>query len=231
LPLDTLDPYPGELRLEQVHDDTLAPFKKVRLAAGIRAGTINRDIAAARRVLNLAARKWRQQNGRAYLASAPLLDLVKGERRELYPLGRDEQKRVLQELLPHLEQMALFDPTAGLRDQELVTLRWHWEVQVRELECLVFILPEEITKNGEERVLVLNRVARNVLDAQRGRHPEFVFTFGGRPITGMDNTSWGKARRQAGLPNLRVHDMRHTFWSSFARCRRVDRRPEDVAGS
>ena len=211
LSLDTLNPYIGDLRLEQVHDDTLAPFKKARLAAGIRAGTINRDIATARRVLNLAARKWRHQNGRTYLASAPLLDIVRGEKRKPYPLSWDEQKRFLQELPAHLEQMALFDLNTGLRDQELVTLRWYWEVQVPELGCSVFILPEGITKNGEERVLVLNRVARNVLEAQRGRHPEYVFSFRGRPLTRMNNTSWRKARRRAGLPNLRVHDMRHTF--------------------
>ena len=188
-----------------------APFKKARLAAGIRAGTINRDIATARRVLNLAARKWRHQNGRTYLASAPLLDFVRGERRKPYPLSWDEQKRFMQELPAHLEQLALFDLNTGLRDQELVTLRWYWEVQVPELGYSVFILPEEVTKNGEERVLVLNRVARNVLEAQRGRHPEYVFSFRGRPMTRMNNTSWRKARRRAGLPNLRVHDMRHTF--------------------
>ena len=178
---------------------------------GIRAGTINRDIATARRVLNLAARKWRHQNGRTYLASAPLLDFVRGEKRKPYPLSWDEQRRFLQELPAHLEQMALFDLNTGLRDQELVTLRWYREVQLPELGCSVFILPEEITKNGEERVLVLNRVARNVLEAQRGRHSEYVFSFRGRPMRRMNNTSWRKARRRAGLPNLRVHDMRHTF--------------------
>jgi integrase len=211
LSLDTVDPYIGDLPLEQVHDDTLAPFKKARLAAGIRAGTINRDIGAIRRVLNLAARKWRHTNGTTYLASAPLLDQVKGERGKPYPLSWEEQKRFLQELPGHLEQMALFDLNTGLRDQELVSLRWFWEVQVPELGCSVFILPEEVTKNGEERVLVLNRVARSVLEAQRGRHAEYVFTYNGRPLTRMNNSSWRKARSRAGLPHLRVHDMRHTF--------------------
>jgi integrase len=211
LSLDTLDPYIGDLPLEQVHDDTLAPFRKARVAAGIRAGTINRDLGAVRRILNLAARKWRHQNGKTYLSSAPLLDQAKGERRRPYPLSWVEQKRFLQELPGHLEQMALFDLNTGLRDQELVSLRWYWEVQVPELECSVFILPEEVTKNGEERVLMLNRVARSVLEAQRGRHAEYVFTFGGKPLTRMNNTSWRKARRRAELPNLRVHDMRHTF--------------------
>jgi len=27
----------------------------------------------------------------------------------------------------------------------------------------------------------------------------------------MNNTTWQRARRQAGLPGVRVHDLRHTF--------------------
>jgi len=27
----------------------------------------------------------------------------------------------------------------------------------------------------------------------------------------MNNTAWQRARRQAGLPGVRVHDLRHTF--------------------
>ncbi len=211
LSLDTLDPYIGDLPLEQVHDGTLAPYIKARLAKGVRAGTINRDLGAVRRILNLAARKWRHPNGVTYLGAAPLLDQVKGERRKPYPLSWEEQRRLLKELPAHLEQLVLFGLNTGLRDQELLSLRWHWEVQVPELGCSVFILPEEITKNGEERVLVLNRVARSIVEARRGRHAEYVFTFRGRPITRMNNTSWRKARVRAGLPQLRVHDMRHTF--------------------
>lgn len=77
--------------------------------------------------------------------------------------------------------MALFDLNTGLRDSELCLLRWNWEVDVPELGCSVFILPGEITKNGEERVVVLNGIARNVLEAQRGQHPEYVFTYQGQP--------------------------------------------------
>ncbi|NIW10664.1 MAG: site-specific integrase, partial [Gammaproteobacteria bacterium] len=63
------------------------------------------------------------------------------------------------------------------RKQEVLQLRWNWEVQVPELETSVFILPvidEFQTKNGQERVVVLNSIARRVVDEQRGKHPEFV---------------------------------------------------------
>ena len=80
-----------------------------------------------------------------------------------------------------------------------------------ELGASVFVIPGESTKNGEERVVVLNRVARRVVEAQRGGHPERVFTYKGRPVGRMLNTAWKKARQRVGLPRVRVHDLRHTF--------------------
>ena len=204
-------PYIGHLPLEQVHDDSLSEYKQVRLTAGIKPGTINRELCCIRRVLNLAARSWRHPNGMTYLPVPPLLTTLKTSPRKPYPLNWDEQERFFQELSPHLEQMALFDVNTGLRDQELCQFRWSWEVEFPELDTSVFVLPGEYSKNEEERVVVLNHVARDVLEAQRGVHPERVFTYRGQPVGRMLNTGWKKARNRAGLPHLRVHDLRHTF--------------------
>jgi integrase len=82
---------------------------------------------------------------------------------------------------------------------------------VPELDTTVFILPEWLTKNGEERIVVLNTTARRVIEEARGHHPERVFTYGGRPVTRMYNTAWKKARARMRLKRVRVHDLRHTF--------------------
>jgi integrase len=54
-----------------------------------------------------------------------------------------------------------------------------------------------------------------VIDAQRGLHREFVFVASKgkprRPIRYMNNTAWQKARKKAGLLQVRVHDLKHTF--------------------
>ena len=42
-------------------------------------------------------------------------------------------------------------------------------------------------------------------------HPDRVFTYDGQPIGRLLNTAWKRARVRAGLPWLRVHDLRHTF--------------------
>jgi integrase len=52
-------------------------------------------------------------------------------------------------------------------------------------------------------------------DAQRGLHQEFVFVASKgkpcKPIRYMNNTARQNARKTAGLLQVRVHDLKHTF--------------------
>ena len=57
----------GDLEPRQVHDQTLEPFIKARLAAGASATTINRTLEVARTILNRAARSYRDPDGRPWL--------------------------------------------------------------------------------------------------------------------------------------------------------------------
>jgi len=59
--------------------------------------------------------------------------------------------------------------------------------------------------------VVLKRVSKSVIDSARGQHDEYVFVYRGRPIETMHNTGWQEARKRAGLPQVRVHDLKHTF--------------------
>jgi integrase len=99
----------------------------------------------------------------------------------------------------------------GLPGQEVCGLRWDWEVAVPELDTAVFIVPGTQVKNGDDRLIVLNRVARSVIESVRGQHAEYVFSYRSAPIETMHNTAWQSARRRAGLPQVRVHDLKHTF--------------------
>jgi integrase len=66
--------------------------------------------------------------------------------------------------------------------------------------------------------VVLNDVAKRVVEAQRGLHRVFVFVASKgkprQPIRYMNNTAWQKARKAAGLA-VRVHDLKHTFGRSL----------------
>ncbi|HWV80766.1 MAG TPA: tyrosine-type recombinase/integrase, partial [Hyphomicrobiaceae bacterium] len=108
-------------------------------------------------------------------------------------------------------QMALFAVNTGCRDQEVCALRWEWEVRVPELGISVFIIPGSQVKNGDERLVVLNAVARSVIEARRGHGGEHVFTCKGKPVSRMMTSAWKRARVRASLPQVRVHDLKHTF--------------------
>ena len=107
--------------------------------------------------------------------------------------------------------MALFGVNSGCRDSEICNLQWEWEVKVPELDTSVFIIPGQHVKNGDDRLIVLNRIALSVVNGQRGTHQTHVFAYHDKTTSRMLNGAWLRARRRAGLPDVRVHDLKHTF--------------------
>ncbi len=107
--------------------------------------------------------------------------------------------------------MALFAANTGCRDAEICNLQWEWLLDVPQLITAVFIIPGQQVKNGDDRLVVLNTVALNVVMQQRGINPTHVFTFNGKPMTRMLNSAWLRARKSVSLPQVRVHDLKHTF--------------------
>lgn len=210
-------PYIDDLYLDEIDDDALRPFKvnarrqvKDGKRVGLAAGTINKSLVCTKRVLTLAASKWRT-NGKTWLTAVPYIENVVGEKRKPYPLEWDEQRRLFQELPKHMHAPALFAINTGLRQSEFLALRWSWQVKVPEIDSSVFILPDTLTKNGEERIVVLNTIARRIIKAQEGMHPTYVFTHNGKPFYRLNTRAYRAARERAGLPSVRVHDFRHTF--------------------
>ncbi len=212
LRLRQLDPFIGALILNCVHSGTLQPFIEQRRRDGVKIKTINLALGTVRRILNLSARLWRDEHGLTWLEIAPLIQLLPDSTaREPYPMDWEEQRRLFQALPDHLARMCLFKVNTGCREQEVCGLRWDWEVEVPELKTSVFIVPGARVKNREDRLVILNRIARSVIEEARDRHPEFVFTYRGRPVQTINNSGWQRARRAVGLEQVRVHDLKHTF--------------------
>lgn len=210
--LKQLIPWIGAVPVDKIHGGTLTPWVQHRQRQGRAVGTINHGLKIVRRVLNLAAGDWVDEQGLTWLHSAPKIkQLPDHNKRKPYPLSWDEQARLFRELPDYLAGMALFAVNTGCRDQEVCGLRWEWEVRVPELGTSVFIVPGTRVKNGDERLVVLNRVARSVVEAQRGIDREHVFTFRGKRITRMMTRGWKLARARVGMEQVRVHDLKHTF--------------------
>lgn len=216
--LKNWDPLIGDDFIDEICMDSLEPGIEERKVAGVRSGTVVRELAVIRRVLVLAARKWRHKNKRPWLDTVPLIEMPDWkDRKQEYPLSWEEQARFFPLLPDHLAEMALFDVNTGAREEEVCALQWDWEQPIKELRTSVFVIPGSVTKNKQDHILVLNRTARSVIDARRGIDAKYVFTYrGNRLVDGMHHASWINAWRQAGLPTSDdvlkgPHNLRHTF--------------------
>ena len=208
--LKKLDKFIGKLTIDAIHMGSLAPFIEARKKEGVKMGTINHALKAVRHLLNMAA-EWVDENGLTWLLVAPKIKLLsESDSRKPRPLSWQEQEKLFAALPVHLRRMTLFAANTGCRDAEICSLKWEWEVKVPELNASVFIIPGIHVKNRDDRLVVLNGVAKQVIEEVRGMHSKYVFTYGGKPILRMNNSAWKRARKETKL-DVRVHDLKHTF--------------------
>ena len=125
------------------------------------------------------------------------------EEAETYLAHRTEKIR--QASVYGVRPRRLFKVNTGTREQEVCQLRWDWEIQVPELSTSVFLLPALVVKNKEDRLVVLNPIARSLVEDQRGVHPSRAFTYRGRPVGHMYNSAWKRARITAAKAHAQTH--------------------------
>lgn len=211
--------YVGTEPLRLIHNGSFDEFRAVRLEEDeVSPATVNRTLEVARTILNRAARVWRDEKGQAWIPSAPLIEMLKETPRPPYPISWAEQERLLAEQPAHLQRPILFSVNSGAREENVAGLRWSWERKIPELGRSVFLIPPKEFKSDRHHVLILNDVAMRVVDECRGDHPEYVFVYTdenkGLPPNRMDRfngRAYRKARARAGLPLVRIHDLKHTF--------------------
>ncbi len=159
LHLRQLDPFIGGLELKQVHMGSLQDFIAKRRKDGVKTKTLNMALAVVRRVLNLASSEWLDRQGKTWLEAAPKIKLFSiKDARPPYQGSAARNRRFCFKSCPTTSHAwRSFKVNTGLREQEVCGLKWDYEVKVPELDTCVFIIPGERVKNGEERLVVLNR--------------------------------------------------------------------------
>lgn len=167
--LKLLIPWIGDVPLDRIHVGTLQPWIEHRRKEGAAVGTINHDLKVVRRILNLACLEWVDEYGMTCLASAPRIKLLTDtNKRKPYPISWEEQERLFDLLPAHLSNMALFAVNTGCRDGEICKLEWNWIEPVKDLDTYIFKIPGEYVKNSDDRLVVLNSLAQQVVEQQRG---------------------------------------------------------------
>lgn len=203
-----IKPLLGKLRLHDItyeHIGTVIDKAKSKLAHS----TCNRLVVLLRYIFNLAI-KWETpgitKNPTAnYSIKQPAMF------RERY-LSADEVQRLLEELNcslnRQLKYIVPFLLLTGARKTEVLTARW-CDI---DFERKFWRIP--ISKNGRARHVPLSAAAVALLNSMPNKRNALIFA---NPETDKAYSniygSWNTARMRAGLADVRMHDLRHSFAS------------------
>lgn len=184
--------------------------------------TVNRSTTELlKKILRRASKVWK----------CPVQDIDWSEHRLKEPKERVREASDLEERLLFSQLSEGYDTAvrfaimAGCRLEELTGLTW--------ARVDFFTRTFSVTgKNGDTRTIPMSQALFDLLFAQQGHHPEYVFTYVARR-TYIDRglvkgqryamTYYGlqiavrRAVKKAGIVDLRMHDMRHTAASRTLR--------------
>ena len=116
---------------------------------------------------------------------------------------------------PHIVAVICLQMLTGCRFGEVPSLEWDW-IRGKRIH-----LPD--SKSGP-RTVWLSRAARAVIDAIPRYSADCPFLFPARPPTRHFECieyQWHRIRNEAGLPGVRLHDLRHS-WASVAAMNGLD---------
>lgn len=211
-------PFFGQCLISDLDGPMLEAWAAKHVHKGYAPATINKHIFLMNRMMNLA-RHWGLITHNAFEARV-LRKLPVGEQRHMF-LKPQEIKKILtacqQDIHPQLYHFTRLLLLTGARKGEALKANWdHFDLYRK-----VWTVP--ISKNGRARQIVLNQAAIDLIKElkveadKRGYplHPISPLFYNPRTRTRYDSfyAAWHRARAKAELPNVRFHDLRHTFAS------------------
>jgi len=199
-----LDAYLKNYQLHEINRDLLEDIANKKEATGVSPTTVNRVLEVVRAMLRTAQMEWE------WLDKVPLIRMRHVEKQRIRWLTLQEATQLLNELPPHLKDMAAFSLATGLRASNVTGLQWQ-DVDMKKGHA--WIHPDQ-AKAKKAIPVPLNDDALAVLSARLGKHPKHVFTYKGMPIVQCNTKAWRNALKRAGIDNFRWHDLRHT-WASW----------------
>ena len=164
----------------------------------------NRYLALLRAILNRAVKIWE------WLDKAPTVTLYKEPKRRIRYLTPDQIQLLMQELPDHQKPVVAFALLTGLRKSNILNLRWP---QIDLTNKMITIAGKEM-KNGNDHIVHLSNAAFQIVVAQIGKNPEYVFTLNGQKLKEVNTQAFRNALKRAGISDYRFHDNRHT-WASM----------------
>lgn len=194
-----LIPYFGEYEITKINSMLIEKYKKKRLEEGAKKSTVNRESSCLRLIFQKAI-------GWGYLTENPMKGLKPFSEKDNYMervLSPEEEKRLLENCASKpVKDFIVFGLNTGMRMGEILSLEWK-NVFLEQRAILV-----TMTKSGKNRKIPINDTLYSLLtrlhdNGKNGNGRIFPYT----------NVYWSfkKAARLASIPEVRLHDLRHTF--------------------
>ncbi len=224
--------FPGQLR--SITASAAERYVTKRLADGARSSTVNREMTVLKHMLRRAV-AWE------YLSRNPFLDSQGGLLESLKPL-REPARRTrflsygeIDRLLAacnfewsnatltkgYLHAFVILALNTGMRRNEILSL------SQRSIDWTNRVASLIETKNGDPRHVYLNEAACHALGSLPARaDDDRIFPFQPHQII----MAFHRAAKRAGLEDLRLHDIRHTFASYQAMSGVQSRRLQALLG-
>jgi integrase len=198
----------GAEPVDQVKNEAITDLLQSMRDKGYASGTTNRVLILLRYIYNLG-RKWRvagmTQNPTLGLSTAPDVQ------RDRF-LSPEETQRLTAAIEQDENQTAaraiLLLLLTGGRRNEITQAKWeyvNWERRT-------LLVP--LSKSGKPRAIALNGPALALLRAIPRTDNPYIFP---SPVNGKPSASlffpWDRIRKRAGLKDVRLHDLRHSYAS------------------
>jgi integrase len=202
-------PQLGKLALDEIKAEHIVDVVARMKAKGLAASTANRVLVILRYIYNLAI-KWRMPG----IASNPTTGIELGPEIQRNRYLTKEEAQVLSAAIANDENRTAANAImllllTGARRNEITQARWeHVFWDERKLRV-------PISKSGKPRWISLSASAIGLLRSiPRCAGNDYIFP---APTTGRPSPSlwfpWKRIRDRAGLGDVRLHDLRHSFAS------------------
>lgn len=181
-----------------------------RLESGKAPGTCDRMLILTRYIFNLAL-KWKVPGVKSNPAKE--VDLLKVDNKRERFLNEDEVRRLYEAVLandnPMLKYIVPMLLLTGARKREVLNARW----EDFDIDNRLWRIP--FTKTGKPRTVPMSDGVMSILDTVpriAGSAAVFPNPTTGKPYVTIHD-AWHTARKRAGLEDVRMHDLRHSFAS------------------
>jgi integrase len=198
----------GSRALDEITPDAITALINQMREDGYAAGTMNRVVVIIRYLYNLA-RRWKTpgvtDNPAAGLSAGP--DVMRNRF-----LSEDEVEKLVHSIQVDENQTAaqaiLLLLLTGARRNEVTFAKWEYV----DWKNKTLLVPK--SKSGRARTIALNQSAMALLSAVPRIDGPYIFP---SPVNGRPSASlyfpWDRIRTRAGLGDVRLHDLRHSFAS------------------